>query len=298
MTTVGAVIDRIYRTMLTPPDYQPAGTTLLTDMLVDDTTLRLAAFIMPEDEQLLRTGSIIELDKELMRVLDYAPALRDATVERGVYGTPVTAHAAGRYVVLSPSYPRQSVFEAVADNIITLYPKLFTISAENLVSISGNVAGVPDDLAVEVVSVWRDGYTSTQDIDARIVEYHPAVGGRAVITNVNTGQVWLRYRRRMGKVTSEADTLEGLGVDERWVNIVMAGVGADLFAGRDLPASHVEWVGGVLQAENIPVGTRQSLSVGLVRYRELLLDRATKEMKGEDANKIKVHMSDPLAFVT
>jgi len=298
MTTVGAVIDRIYRTMLTPPDFQPAGTTLLTDMLVDATTLRLAAFIVPEDEQLLRTGSIIEVDKELMRVLEYAPALRDATVERGVFGTPVTAHTAGKYIILSPSYPRQSVFESVADNIITLYPKLYTVSAENLISIAGNIAGIPDDLAVEVVSVWPNGYTSAVDIDARIVEYHPAVGGRAVVTNVDTGQIWLRYRRRMGKATTETDTLESLGVDERWVNIIMAGVGADLFSGRDLPASHVEWVGGVLQAENIPVGTRQSLSVGLVRYRELLIDRAAKEMKGEDANKVKVHMSDPLAFVT
>ncbi|GAG06966.1 unnamed protein product, partial [marine sediment metagenome] len=224
MTTVGAVIDRIYRTMLTPPDYQPAGTPLLGDIDATQTTLRLSTFAIIEDEQLLRTGTIIEIGAELMRVAAYIPSSRDATVERAVYGTVATAHLNGAYVILAPSYPRQSVFEAVADNIITLYPKLWTTSAENLISIAGNVAGVPDDLAVEVLTVWPNGWTNTIDLDARIVDYHPAVGGRAVVTNVDAGDIWLRYRRRMGKATAETDVLEELGVDERWVNIIMAGV--------------------------------------------------------------------------
>jgi hypothetical protein len=85
----------------------------------------------------------------------------------------------------------------------------------------------------------------------------------------------------MGNVTSESQTLEEIGMDARWVGIVMVGAAADLFAGRDLPASQVEWVSAVLQAENIEVGTRASLSVGLARYRQLLLERAQAEMQAE-----------------
>jgi hypothetical protein len=138
-----------------------------------------------------------------------------------------------------------------------------------------------DDLAVEVVSVWDGSFSRQRDVNAKIVDYHPAVGGRALLSNVPLGDLWVRYRRRMGNVTSESQTLEEIGMDARWVGIVMVGAAADLFAGRDLPASQVEWVSAVLQAENIEVGTRASLAVGLARYRQLLLERAQAEMQAE-----------------
>jgi hypothetical protein len=293
--TVGDVIARLFRTYLYPPDYQPATTFQATPVTDDpsDITWNLGEFAVPEDENLMRQGSIIESGQELAIVRQYSEDTNTVFVQRGEYKTPVEAHATGDPVILSPPYSRFSAFQAVADNIIQLYPRLSTMASANLVEVANGIAGLGDDLGVEVLSVWAGDYTRRPDIDAKIVDFHPAVGGRAVIMNVPSGSFWLRYRRRMGSSESETDLLKDLGVDPRWVNILVAGAAADLFAGRDLPASQVEWVSQVLQAENIKVGTRADLAVGLARYRELLIDRAEAEMDAEYG--ITVHAQEAIS---
>ena len=85
----------------------------------------------------------------------------------------------------------------------------------------------------------------------------------------------------MGKAVEESDVLADLGLDERWSTIVLIGAAADLLVGRDVPAAQTEWVKSVLEAENIRVGTRMSISGGLRQYHGLLLKAAMKEMKAE-----------------
>jgi hypothetical protein len=281
--TVGDVLARLFRTYLYPPDYQPV-TSFLTSELVEEeglSTFTLGDFAVPEDVNLLRVGSLLEAGTELMLVRSYDETTLDIVVQRATYGTSAAAHAIDSPVIMNPPYSRLSAMEQVADNIMQLYPKLYTVRAQNLVEVTGTIASMNDDLAVEVVSVWDGSFSRQRDVNAKIVDYHPAVGGRALLSNVPLGDLWVRYRRRMGNVTSESQTLEEIGMDARWVGIVMVGAAADLFAGRDLPASQVEWVSAVLQAENIEVGTRASLSVGLARYRQLLLERAQAEMQAE-----------------
>jgi hypothetical protein len=294
-STIGDVLNRLYRTYLYPPDSQPI-TSFLTSALVAEeglSTLTLGGFAVPEDENLLRIGSILEANTELMAVRVFNETTQEITVQRGIYGTIPQVHAIDSPVVMNTPYPRSSALEYVADNIMQLYPRLYTVTAENLVEVTNGVAGIGDDLAVEVLSVWEGDFDRGPNVDAKIVDYHPAVGGRALLSNIPMGNLWVRYRRRMANVVSETQTLESIGMDARWVGIVMVGVAADFFAGRDLPASQVEWVSAVLEAENIEVGTRAQLSVGLARYRELLLTRAEAEMNAE--YKVKTHMSDAIS---
>lgn len=291
MTTVGDVIERLFRTYLYPPDYQPA--TVLLAQPIDEANdhIVFGTWAIPEDEQLLRVGSIIEIDQELMYVLDYDDVTVTSMVKRGVYGTKAVAHLVDSPVLLSPPYSRHSVFEAVADNIITLYPKLYTVSADRMFQMAEGVSPIDDALAVEVISVWSETYNRSIDIDATIVDFHPTTGQRSLITNIPTGPVWVRYRRRMLSPSNELDDLVDLGMDERWVNIVIVGAAGDLFAGRDLPKSQTEWVSAALEAEFIEVGSRQDLSVGLARYRELLMDRASQEMGAEYKPKIRIRQA-------
>ncbi len=289
--TVGAIIDRLYRTYLYPPDARPAQALLAIGVDASIQTVNVGNFIIPEDEELMANGTVIEIDSELMQTTAFDPLTGDATVIREIMGTTAAIHAINSLITLSPPYARQSVLESVADNILTLYPKVFTVTTAAITEMGGGIYPLDDSLAVEVIEVWSDGM-STRDIDGRIVDFHNIVGGRALITNVSASAVWVRYRRRFGDLskedTGEATTLETLGMEERWVNIVMAGAAADLFSGRDLPASHVDWVGAVLQAENIPVGTRSSIARNLAGYRTHLLDQAKKEMRAE--YRTKVHM--------
>jgi hypothetical protein len=294
--TVGAIVDRLYRTYLYPPNARPAQCFLngaITDVAG---TLVVQNFVLPEDAELMAAGVVLEIGSELIQVVTYDDATSTATVNRGVMGTTNVAHNDDDPVLLAPPYPRLSVFQSVADNIITLYPRLYTVTTGSVTEVAAGLSAIDDPLAVEVVEAWPDGFHNDIDIDARIVDYHPATGGRTLITNVSAGQVWVRYRRRFGDAQSETDTLASLGMEERWVNIVMAGAAADVFAGQDLSASHTEWVGAALQAENIPVGTRSQLSRTLVAYKEHLLLAAQKEMRAE--YRAKSHMRGAGQVVT
>ena len=279
--TVASIMDRLYVQVLTPPDAQFAQARLGLDVNETVETFLVNEFTLPEDEALLRQGSILELDQELVRVISYDTKTASVLVTRGEYGTVPAVHETPMLMNLNPPYTRATVFEAVADNIIQLYPSLFTTSEELLSSSASGVFSIGDELAVTVLSITRGDFTSTAELEGKIVDFHPATGGRSLITNLGTGTVWLRYRRRMGKAVEETDVLADLGLDERWSTIVLMGAAADLIVGRDIPAAQTEWVKSVLEAENIRVGTRMSLAGGLRQYHGMLLKAAMKEMKAE-----------------
>lgn len=288
VTTIEDVMNRLYVQWLTPPDSQDMQVRLGEDIDATQQTILIGDFTVPEDEDLLRQGSLLEWDSELVRVVSYDSTITTVTVTRGEYGTTPTAHLQPLLGTLNPPFARANVFQAISDNIITLYPKLYTVRNANLVPQSGVVAAMNDVAAVEVLTVWEGDFASVQDIQARIVDYHPSVGGRAVILNRAVGSFWIRYRRRMLAPTAITDTLEEVGVDERWVICVMAGAAADLLVGRDMPAVHTEWVKSVLEAENIKPGTRMSISGGLRQYRNGLVADFAKEMTAEYRPKIRM----------
>ena len=290
--TMRTVMDRLFQQWLTPPDDQDAQALLSVSIDDVETSIKFGGFTIPEDEALLRQGSLLEADQELMRVLSYSTNTQTVEVLRGQYSTKAVPHTAPSLLTLNPPFTRASVYEAVADNIITLSPKLFTTRQEYISTVSAGIFPLNDDLATEVLSAWADGWTGSTNVHAEIVDFHQLTGGRAIITNGNGGgSLWFRYRRRMGKPESEADLLEDLGVDERWVSVIMAGAAADLMAGKDIAPSQTEWVKNVLEAENIRVGTRMSIGGGLRQYRNMLLDDFSKEMDSE--YNPQVFMQDP-----
>ncbi len=298
MSTVGAVIDRVYRTYLRPPDYQEAKTRVTNALTAvsTDNVLTLGAFAVSEDEQLLRIETLLEVDQELMAVTAYDSALRQVTVARGEEGTTIAAHLANAKVIFDPSYSRASTFEAVADNIISLHPDLYTVSQDFIVAAQHGIAPLADELAVTLVSVWDESFSNTVDYHGKIVDYHPSTGGRAVVTNCPLGSMWVRYRRRMGKPTDETTLLADIGVDERWVNVIMVGAAADLLVGRDISAVHTDWISQSMEAETVRPGTRTTIAGRLAGYRDILIKRFKSEMDTE--YKPKVRKTDWTANVT
>lgn len=294
--TVGSIIDRLYLSYLTPPNAQdPMAQLAASVTLPTQQTIVFGQFVVPEDSALVRMGSLIEIDQEIMRIQSWDAETSTASVERGVYSTFATTHLTPKMIHF-PQFPRSTVFEAVADNILTLHPSLFTIKTTLLNPAGFKVYRLNDDLAIDVKEVWPDEEWSNVELHAKVVDYHEQAGGRALLTNQYTGNVWARIVRRMGKATSEDDTLVELGMDDRWVNIVMAGAAADIMAGRDIPAAQTEWIKSVLEAETIRVGTRMSIAGGLRQYRALLLKEARKEMKAE--YRTSVHMRKASAQFT
>jgi hypothetical protein len=292
MTTVGAVIDRLFLQTLTPPDSQPAMFALDGAISSSDTTLSIGSFAVPEDAALLRQGVVLDVGLESMRVVSYSLGASTMEVEREIYSTTAVAHDEGDQIIMSPVFARSTVFQAVADSITTLYPALTSTDTENFVSVGNGIFPIVNDLAVEVIEIWEGGMGEDLiSVEGRFVSFHPLVGGRALLAETGSGIVWCRYRKRMGVALSEDDLIDDLGVDDRWVNIVLAGAAADLMSGKDVPAVHTEWVSATLEAENIRVGTRMSIAGGLRQYRNILLMDAANEMVAEDSQKIKVHMN-------
>lgn len=289
MTTLGKAIDRLYLQTLNPPDHQPAIVHIGETIDTSTQSFSLGSFAVPEDEALLRQGILLENGLELMRVTAYSVS-GGVVVRRGAMSTTPQAATAGDELVISPSYPRSVVFDAMADNIIQLYPKLASTNTVELVRVSSSgVFPMRDPLAVEIIEAWEGGMAvDLAPVDARIVSTHPLTDGRAVLATSIGGVIWVRYRRRMGVATSETDELSDLGVDDRWVNILLAGAAADVLSGRDIPASQSEFIRATLEAENIRVGTRTTIAGGLARYRDLLIERAMNEMKAEDSQKIRM----------
>ena len=297
--TVKSIMDRLFIPVLTPPDDQDIQAQLAQAVNDSQTAIALGTFAVPEDEGLIRIGTLLELDQELMRVVNYIPSTQTiagaAEVTRGEYGTKPVAHEVPLMVVIDPPYARAVVFEAVADNIIQLFPSLSQAKEEMLSPTTSNVYSIGDELAVEVISITPGDFTASVQFDGKIVDFHPMTGGRSLITNSAGGSVWLRYRRRMGNALAETDLLDDLGVDPRWASIVMVGAAADLIVGRDVPAAQTEWVKSVLEAENIRVGSRMSLGGGLRQYHGMLLRAAMKEMKAE--YRPRVHMRNAFGQV-
>ena len=123
--TVDTLVDRVYRDYLEPADDQPVMVATAAEITTADTTVTYDdATFAPDEEDLLAPGVLIELGYEQMRVTDVDPDTNTISVLRAVNGTEAAAFDAGTEIRVAPIYARQSVFEAVADNIVALYPDL------------------------------------------------------------------------------------------------------------------------------------------------------------------------------
>ena len=295
--TVGSIIDRLYLQFLTPPDAQdilvPLGLAIPT---TTETTLTLGTFQIPEDEALMRQGVLIELEHELVRVVSYNATAGTIEVLRGQMGTVAGTYTLPLLLTVNPPYARSVVYEAISDNIRLLTPKLYTTSEEFVVEIEDRAYSIPDPLAVSVIELLAPegtfSYDTTGEI-GHIVEFHPVTGGRTLITPQSWGDVWMRFRRKTGRPAAETDTLDDLGVDDRWIAIVITGAAADLLVGRDISAAHTEWVQATLESENIEVGRRTSVAGSLRQYRNTLLRDAQQELDNEFG--ITMDINEPLA---
>jgi hypothetical protein len=238
-------------------------------------------------------GTIVEIDRELIRIMTYDELSRIATIVREVDSTPLLAHGIGAVVTISPSFARQSMYEAISDNIIRLYPRLFTVRSELLVSTGAGVYPLDDVLAVHIESAWPEtnSFGVSADYKAEIVDFHPQVQGRAVLSPLTVESIWVRYRRRMTRPEAASDVLADLGVDEAWEEIIVLGAASDLALNADLPYLRADFLGDVAENENIRFGSRTSVARALGQKKDDLIDQAMREMRAE--YRPRVHRRSP-----
>lgn len=297
MSTVDEVVDRVYRDFLYAPDSQPVILTLngavddsVTSWVYDDSELS------PEEKELLAPGVLIEADRELASITAVSAGSTTLTVRRGVNGTDKAAHSDDTELVLAPQYSRDSVFDAVSDEIVNLWPELYTQTTTSMTSATAPV-DAPSD-AVELVEFkWQPGtgaYRRSGDIE--LLHNHPdsatdkAVQFGSDIPSSTAGT--LVYHAKTTRPTAGSDDLQSaLNVELEWERIVVVGAAASMLSGIDPDNLDSDHITEMLERQGVPVGSGRSVRDGLLAYRSFLISEAQGRLFAE--YRTVVHRTHP-----
>ena len=284
MAAVSTLVDRIYRDFLNKPDDLSAFSRL--DGAIDNTTTTVIyedGLLSSEEENLLAGGALIEINQELMLVTNIVSSTRTLTVARGYAGTTADSHGDKTNMFINPTFPRKSVFDAVADNISRLYPSLYNITTTNVTS-NSTYAEVPAT-TVSIVNSWVQNASGDQYTSAGIellTNFPPSSTNTAVqFSNTANGKtVYLVVKRKFGRPTAETDDLStACFLEDSYHQIVMIGAVADIMGATDVDASTQEFITEKLAAENYPIGSGERLRNALLRLRSLLIDEARGDLR-------------------
>ena len=284
MAAVSTLVDRIYRDFLNKPDDLAAFSRLDGAITDSDTSLTYEdGLFSVEEENLLEAGALVEIDQELMLVTDANPSTRVLTVSRGYAGTTAAAHSDKDNIFLNPTFPRKSVFDAVADNIVRLYPSLYNVTTTNVTS-NSTYAEVPAS-TVEILTSYVQNASGEQYTSAGIEllrDFPPSTTNTAVqFYNTSNGKtVYLVVKRKFVRPTAETDDLATTClISNEYEQIVMVGAVADIVGATDIDATTQEFITEKLAAENYPVGSGERLRNALLRLRSLLIDEARGNLR-------------------
>lgn len=276
MATCRDLVNRVYRDYLEPTDDQAVITTATAGITATATTLGYVAdTLAPDEEDLLAPGVLIEVGLEQMRVTGVDEAGDTLTVLRGVNGTTAAAIASGAELRVAPLYPRQTVFDAVADNIVALYPDLHRTATQTVTSATSLV-----EVSADIVAIRNATYVSSNmpiQTNVELLRNYPgSTTGQAIkFHGTPTGRtVYVTYEARFPRAESEDVIVGGLGVDAAWERIVVVGAAAQVLAGRELDAVSVEYITEAMEREAFPVGSTGRLRDNLLRYHGYLLEQA------------------------
>jgi hypothetical protein len=243
----------------------------------------------------------------------------EITVTRGARGTTAAAHSAGDLIKITPQFPRKNVFDAVVDQIENLYPTLFAVETKTLTSgtgyrIIGNYGTDVDNnnylvapvkaisqftdfsagtdetglkfigVAVEMVDL-PNGFTWTdEDGTERTKTYTtgPQVVHALQFQGISSGyEVFVTFKKKFIAPTAETDTLVTVGLESEYEPIVMAGVAAQMIAGKDIKRVDSAYITEQLSVQNFPAGTAGSIRNNLLQYQNLLIQQARKNLRAK-----------------
>ena len=111
-TTIGGLVDRVFREYLEPADDLQSYTALDTTLSSSGTTLSFNGDLLTQEEKdAMDSGTIIECEQELMYCTDLDTVNNNVTVVRGQRGTTAVEHANGSLVKIAPVFIRKAVFD-------------------------------------------------------------------------------------------------------------------------------------------------------------------------------------------
>lgn len=325
-SNIGNLVDRVYREYLEPNDDIQSFSVLRATLDADatDTIVQYESeYLTSEEEDAMEAGAFIEVGQELMLVTDLNTSAEQITVKRAVRGTALEAHAVDDLIKINPVFPRKNVFDAVCDQIKNLYPTLFATETKSLTAKTGYIplSGANDNYLIapiKSISQYTDfsaGSDETgvvfQGVAVELVDlpnpftYTDAEGTEQTITysnngpnkvnavqvyNVNAGHtVFVTFKKKFVEPTAETDTLTTIGLETEYEPIIMAGVAAQIIAGRDIPSATVENITQAMQIQNFPVNSATSIRNSLLSYQRILIEQARKDLRARFPEPVTIN---------
>ena len=323
-TDIAGLVDRVYREYLEPMDDLTSYTTLSTEVNSSVTSIVFDGDLLTqEEEDAMDAGTIIECEQELMRCTELDTVNNTVTVVRGVLGTTAATHVVGKVIKIAPVFPRKNVFDAVCDQIKNLYPTLFAVETKSITSKVGYIPldGSTDNhliAPIKAISQYTDfsaGSDETGTVFAGVAvelvdlpnpfTYTDADGVSQTITysnngpnnvkavqvyNVNAGHtVFVSFKKKFVTPTSESDTLSTVGLEDEYEPIIMAGVAAQLIAGRDIPTATADYITDQMGTSNFPVNSATSIRNSLLQYQRALTQQARKDLRARYPEPVTVN---------
>ena len=327
-STIGSLVDRVYREYLEPVDkvesysYLSSGINDSVDSITYDGNL-----FSIEEEDALDAGAIVEVGQELMYTTALNATTNTITVKRGQRGTTAAAHSAGDIIKIAPAFPRKNVFEAVVDQIKNLYPTLFAVETVELTASTGykllGTHGTDGDTynhlvaplkAISQYTDWQAGsdqtglkyngvaiemidlpnpfvYTDdTQTERTKTYTTGPDVVHAVQFVGISAGHtVYVTFKKKFVAPTSEASTLTSVGLETEYEPIVMTGVAAQLIAGKDISKLNASYITEQLETSVSPIGSSNSIGQSLLRYQQLLIQQARSNLRSKYPEPVQLN---------
>jgi hypothetical protein len=267
--TIGGLIDRIFNEWLTRIGDRPPQVELAADIGIGDSQVILTPDQLTYEEQaLLISNAICEIGSELIRVTDFDPATNVALIKRNQLGSTAAVHVAGDLLFVEPEYTRHGVLQALGDEIVGLYPELWRmqtmpVSSAAFVELPLGAAGVISVVTSDgedLGGVFRRGFDRTDT--GLAVLFDDWAWGRSA---------WLTYSSGFTRPTSEADTLESLGLEDRWQRLLMISVLSVVLRGKEFDQASIEFLTEAIEAQALQLGSLTNVATALMRLRAELV---------------------------
>ena len=328
-STVGDLVDRVYREYLEPVD-KVESYSYLTGGITDTTTTTVGYandMFSTEEEDALDAGAILEINQELMFSKALNTVTNEITVERAARGTTATTHDAGDVIKIAPAFPRKNVYEAVSDQIKNLYPTLFAVETIELTASTGykllGTHGTDGDSynylvaplkAISQYTDWQSGsdqtglkyngvaiemidlpnpFTYTDDTSTERTKTYttgPDVVHAVQFVGISAGHtVYVTFKKKFVAPTSEATTLSSIGLETEYEPIIMTGVAAQLIAGKDISKLNASYITEQLETTVNPIGSSNSIGQSLLRYQQLLIQQARSNLRSKYPEPVQLN---------
>lgn len=162
----------------------------------------------------IRSGAVLSVGRELMRVVSINAAAKEVTVIRGWQDSNAEAHAANDEVLINPRFTRADIYDAMIQEIDSWEPDIFTVADDTeaiAIEAQGFEIATAYANAIGVISV-RVNYTEDADVIWPEMHYTLHRGAAASLTPTEGTGMFVRFTGNGGHAKKAGTVVARLAI--------------------------------------------------------------------------------------